>query len=594
MLVGRQLDLLRLHRPSKFSELIGQGFAIDRARDLRQSGGAAVFHGPSGVGKTALARLLAQAFLCDHAEADGSPCGRCPPCRGVHGGTLTGSYVYLNGPDDGRVEPVGHAIAVAAEGRPFVMVIDNAEQLSSQTLLMLQRVVDERRTTTLIVLIMSDVDAVLAREPWMLWRYDWIAFPPVSDADIKEYLKQIASAHGISISDSKLEWCSSAALGSVALALRYLEGVASLTDACVPEPVASVAEGIVRELVAGARLVDVDGVLSKHNAEKVRREMEQQFGACLNAIRQGSSATGLTATLVTLCESAGKQHQVTARALAEALVGIWRPTASVYSNPAFIRALSRTETLLSNGRDEDREQATLRRPPARIRSASNAIPGRFLNAEQCRALATYCATATRCYGLTVRLEAHIVHDNDAEPAKRLSTITHGLSMFMASRQAPPPGWFYLNRQRAGARETILAVLTDRAQVDAAAKWLDLRIGKGGALRTCRETADDRRIAFQVSVLRETLSALDPTLYVRAPDGKTVHLLDALGVASLQRASLGDPFTHRAIGMSGVYAPSGPTGNAYDAIRAALDPMALTKWRREQTAGALLEAVTVQS
>jgi hypothetical protein len=593
MLVDEPLDLLRLHRPSKFSDFVGQDMAVDQARALLRNGGAAVFHGPSGVGKTAVAKVLAQAFLCDGRKADGSPCGDCPPCRGIHGGTLTGSYVLMNGPDDGRAKPIGEAVAVAGEGRPCVIIIDNADQLSSQTLLMLQHAVDERRTTTLIVLIIRDSEAILAREPWMQWRFSWIAFPPASDSAIREYLRQTASAQGKAISDRALDWCATSAKGSIALALRFLERELTMTVGApaLPEPVTSVAERLVWNFVAGSPVTDVDALLRKYSAEALRREIEDRFGAGLDMIRQDGNLTGPAEALVALCVRAGKQHRITARECAEALVGIWKPTGHVYSNPAFIRALSRTETLLLNcGYGEQRDNCD--RPATRIRTASKTRPGRHLNVEQARALVGYCATATRRHGLTVRLEACLVHGDDATPAKRLGAITHGLSMFMASRKAAPPGWFYLNRQRAAVRETILAVLIDRTQVDAAAEWLRLRIGEDGGLRTCRESADDRRLAFQASVLREMLSSLNPGFYVRDIDGQPQYLVDAVGVAPPQRADLGDPFTKRTIGISVAYAEQAPTGNAYDAIRAAFDPMALADWRREQRTDALLEAVAM--
>ncbi|HET7361962.1 MAG TPA: DNA polymerase III subunit delta' [Burkholderiales bacterium] len=57
---------------------------------------ALLIHGPRGVGKLALAERLAQFLLCEHAEPDARPCGKCDGCRWYLGG---------NHPDFRRLEP---------------------------------------------------------------------------------------------------------------------------------------------------------------------------------------------------------------------------------------------------------------------------------------------------------------------------------------------------------------------------------------------------------------------------------------------------------------------------------------------------------
>lgn len=69
-----------------------------------------LIHGPSGLGKTALARTFAQSVLCEAPRADGLPCGACPAC---------GWFALGNHPDFRVVEPEALAeAATAAEGEP--------------------------------------------------------------------------------------------------------------------------------------------------------------------------------------------------------------------------------------------------------------------------------------------------------------------------------------------------------------------------------------------------------------------------------------------------------------------------------------------
>jgi DNA polymerase-3 subunit delta' len=68
---------------------------------------ALLIHGHSGLGKSSLARIFAQALLCEAARADGLPCGACRACHWFEQG---------NHPDFRIVEPEALAEETAAEG----------------------------------------------------------------------------------------------------------------------------------------------------------------------------------------------------------------------------------------------------------------------------------------------------------------------------------------------------------------------------------------------------------------------------------------------------------------------------------------------
>lgn len=68
---------------------------------------ALLIQGRSGLGKTALARLFAQALLCESVDSEGLPCGVCQACRWFEQG---------NHPDFRQVEPEALAEAAPGEG----------------------------------------------------------------------------------------------------------------------------------------------------------------------------------------------------------------------------------------------------------------------------------------------------------------------------------------------------------------------------------------------------------------------------------------------------------------------------------------------
>lgn len=83
----------------KFSDIIGHEKAKERLRaavDSARLPHAILLHGPSGVGKTRLARALAQYVNCT-GRAGGDSCGQCPACRQTEA---------LNNPDIHYIYPV--------------------------------------------------------------------------------------------------------------------------------------------------------------------------------------------------------------------------------------------------------------------------------------------------------------------------------------------------------------------------------------------------------------------------------------------------------------------------------------------------------
>jgi len=76
------------YRPRRFRGLVGQQDIADLLRGQvrrHKLGHAYLFAGPSGVGKTSTARILAMAVNCEQPRA-GEPCLKCPHClAALHG-----------------------------------------------------------------------------------------------------------------------------------------------------------------------------------------------------------------------------------------------------------------------------------------------------------------------------------------------------------------------------------------------------------------------------------------------------------------------------------------------------------------------------
>lgn len=147
---------------------------------------ALLIHGPAGIGQFELALTLAQAWLCEAADASAArPCGRCASCRLVQAHSHPDLLVLLpealreplgwlfGEPDpakkpskDIRVDEVRAAVAfsqsTSARGRFKVVVLYPAERLNLVAANALLKTLEEPPGDTRLVLAGSAVDALPA------------------------------------------------------------------------------------------------------------------------------------------------------------------------------------------------------------------------------------------------------------------------------------------------------------------------------------------------------------------------------------------------------------------------------------------------
>lgn len=156
------------------------------ARDVL--GHAFLFSGPSGLGKSTLARLLCKTLLCQKATADG-PCDSCSACH---------KFDTLNHPDfhcyvpDGlyfKIELVRQIIHEAAlkpvEARWKTFVLESADLMRDEAANALLKVLEEPPGQTIFFLICESVEGLL---PTIRSRCQPFAFQPLSPEEVTAYL----------------------------------------------------------------------------------------------------------------------------------------------------------------------------------------------------------------------------------------------------------------------------------------------------------------------------------------------------------------------------------------------------------------------
>ncbi|MER3439894.1 MAG: hypothetical protein C4296_00780 [Gemmataceae bacterium] len=142
--------------------------AFARAARRRRLAHAYLFVGPSGVGKLAVAKVLAQTLLCAAPLPDFSPCGQCDSCRHMAHDTHP-DFHYFGLPPDRHEFPIAQVQDVVRrlglkplQGPYKIVVLDDADTLSDEAANALLKTLEEPPPASLLILLGASTDHFLA------------------------------------------------------------------------------------------------------------------------------------------------------------------------------------------------------------------------------------------------------------------------------------------------------------------------------------------------------------------------------------------------------------------------------------------------
>jgi len=270
------------YRPTRFGDVVGQSAVIKSLQSVIKHGTARSFilTGPSGVGKTTVARLIASAVGCSPENI-----------IEIDAATYTGIDSMRLITDTLRYRPLGSNAC-------RVVVVDEAHALSKQAWQSLLKGVEEPPPGVYWVFCSTDPTKIPVTIKTRCAHYD---FKPLSTDDVIGIITDVADSEGMKLSEDVLAFVADQSEGSARQALSILAQVSRCPDVDHAARILKTAQAtdtevidLCRALVRGQRswpkLMSIIRRMGDVNPESVRQVVLDYFGKVAMSAKTPKSA----------------------------------------------------------------------------------------------------------------------------------------------------------------------------------------------------------------------------------------------------------------------------------------------------------------
>jgi DNA polymerase-3 subunit gamma/tau len=286
--------LARKYRPQRFADVAGQDHVtrtLLNALSQNRIAHGYIFSGHRGIGKTTIARILAQALNC-RAEVGSSvrptpePCGVCDSCIEVRQGNAV-DVIEIDAATNRGIDEIRELRDAAryspARDRYKIYILDEAHQITEAAFNALLKTLEEPPAHVIFMMATTQPEDI---PQTIRSRCQHFSFHAVKFDDILAQLKMIAGQEQVEAEEAALALLAEAGDGSMRDALSIMDQAIASAPAEAGRPVLSAAQ--IRELM-GAVPNAVFERLLEAVASGQSAELMEQLNLLVNAGHSPSS-----------------------------------------------------------------------------------------------------------------------------------------------------------------------------------------------------------------------------------------------------------------------------------------------------------------
>ena len=294
--------LARKYRPQRFADVAGQEHVtrtLMNALSLNRIAHGYIFSGHRGIGKTTIARILAQALNCrteigsaSPARPTPEPCGECDSCNEIRQGNAV-DVIEIDAATNRGIDEIRELREAAryspARDRYKIYILDEAHQITDAAFNALLKTLEEPPAHVVFMMATTEPENI---PQTIRSRCQHFSFHAVKFDDILAQLRMIAGAEQVRAEDPALALLAEAGDGSMRDALSIMDQAIASAPVEGGQPVLSA--GQIRDLM-GSVPNAVFERLMEAVAAGTSAELMEQLDTLLNA---GNSPLSLARQMV--------------------------------------------------------------------------------------------------------------------------------------------------------------------------------------------------------------------------------------------------------------------------------------------------------
>ncbi|WP_263358209.1 DNA polymerase III subunit gamma/tau [Acidicapsa ligni] len=310
--------LARKYRPQRFADVAGQDHVtrtLTNALTQQRIAHGYIFSGHRGIGKTTIARILAQALNCRNVigsdqRPTAEPCGVCDSCIEIRQGNAV-DVIEIDAATNRGIDEIRELRDAAryspSRDRYKIYILDEAHQITDAAFNALLKTLEEPPAHVIFMMATTEPESI---PQTIRSRCQHFSFHAVKFDDIFAQLKAISLQEDVITEDAALALLAEAGDGSMRDALSIMDqaiasapvenGKAVLQTDQIRELMGSVPNAVFERLMEAvsaqqsARLMeDLDKLLASGNSPSaLARQMVRYLRNCLMA-KLGGENTGL-------------------------------------------------------------------------------------------------------------------------------------------------------------------------------------------------------------------------------------------------------------------------------------------------------------